>query len=158
MNSDNNSYENGNSSHVHDVFLDKQLQNKLLQADEDLDIEAYESKLSKAGNNVKNGATKVLKTDCTVEDITGWFPNSKFVARQNLGAKTDNQTAKSTKDTFIHPWKDYRAKKEESFVFKHYNEPKKYIEQYRNEHGCHNTRFSSGNQFGEMRRIAFQVK
>ena len=158
MNSDNGSHDNGNSGHVHVVFLDRQVHNKLLQADEDLDTESYESRLTKPGNNVKSGANKSHKAVNNAEDITGWFPSSKFVARKHEGAKSDNQNAKSNKDSFIHPWKDYKAKKDENFVFKHYHEPKKYIEQYRKEHGCNNSRYASGNQIGEMRRVAFQVR
>lgn len=144
------------SSHDFNLYVDRQLQNKLLQIDEDSDIEAYENKLSKQGNNVKTGRSG--KYDSKTDDIAGWFPSAKFVARKcEFGANGVKPAEQTKASTFIHPWKDYRAKKEESFVFKHYTEYRKYIEQYRNEHGCHNSRFPSGNQFGEGRRVAFQV-
>ncbi|XP_052790219.1 uncharacterized protein LOC128224424 isoform X2 [Mya arenaria] len=140
------------SSHEHNLYFDKQLQNRLLQVGEDLDIQTYESKLSKTGSNVKN--SKSNKSENKAEDITGWFPSAKFVARRtDLGnSKVETKPA----NTFIHPWKDYRTKKEDSFVFKHYTEHRKYIDQYRNEHGCYNQQRSAG-QIGEMRRVAFQT-
>lgn len=151
MNSEEND-RNSESSHKSNLHFDRQLQNKLLQIDEDSDTESYETKLSKSWSNVKGGA-KSFKPDSRVEDITGWFPSAKFVARKPENApKGESKPA----NTFIHPWRDYRSKKEESFVFRHYKEFRKYMEQYRNEHSCQPNRFSSGNQFGEMRRFAFQ--
>lgn len=139
------------SSHEFNVYVERQLQNQLLQVDDDSDVETYETKLSKSGSNIKN-TTRQSKAD----EINGWFPSVKFVARKPDGA--NNIKSEQTKtSTFIHPWKDYRAKKEDSFVFKHYAEYGKYIEQYRNEHSLHNGRFLSGNQYGDSRRIAFQV-
>lgn len=140
------------SCHESNVYFDRQLQNKLLQVDEDSDTEAYESKLSKHWGNLKTGGKP--KIDPKIEDINGWFPSSKFVGRKSELTKVDTKPASTN---FIHPWKDYRSKKEESFVFKHYTEFRKYMEQYRNQHGCHINRFSSGNQMSEMRRTAFQV-
>ncbi|KAL4219310.1 hypothetical protein ACF0H5_021889 [Mactra antiquata] len=135
------------SSHENNLYADRQLQNKLLQLEEDSDNEAYDQRLSRSWSNLK-GTTKSHKT---VDSITGWFPNSKFVGRKNELQRPE------TKPAFIHPWKDYRSRgKEDSFVFKHYTECRKYIEQYRIEHGCHVNRFPSGNQIGDMRRIAFQ--
>lgn len=151
MKSDENEPKN-ESSHESNVYFDRQLQNKLLQFDEDSDTESYESKLSKSWSNLKSGA-KSSKSDTRIEDITGWFPSAKFVGRRNDLPKNETKPA----NNFIHPWKDYRSKKEESFVFKHYTEFRKYMEQYRNQHACHINRFSSGNQVSDMRRMAFQV-
>lgn len=143
------------TSHESNLYFDRQLQNKLLQVDEDLDSDSYESKLSKSWCNLKTGA-KVGKSDTRIEDITGWFPSAKFLGRRNDPIKADKEPKQT--NSFIHPWKDYRMKKEESFVFKHYIEFRKYMEQYRNQHGCHINRLSSGNQVGDhLRRIAFQV-
>lgn len=139
------------SSHESNVYFDRQLQNKLLQFDEDMDTDSYESKLSKSWSNLK-GAKSLSKFDSRVEDITGWFPDAKFIGRRNEIVKTEPKPT----NTFIHPWKDYRSKKEESFVFKHYTEFRKYIEQYRNQHACHISRISAGNQASDMRRMAFQ--
>lgn len=143
------------SNHEFNLYVDRQLQNQLLQVDDDSDTESYEIKLSKSGSNIKN-ASKQFKGETKIDDITGWFPRTKFIARKpDVISNAKPDTAKTS--TFIHPWKDYRAKKEESFVFKHYTEHRKYIEQYRNEHGCQNSRFPSGNMYGDSRRIAFQV-
>lgn len=148
MNSAENDQTN-DSSHENNLYADRQLQNRLLQVEEDSDNEAYEQKLSKSCNNLKT--TPKVRLDPRSGSITGWFTSAKFVGRRSELQRPE------TKPTFIHPWKDYRSKKEDSFVFKHYSENKKYIEQYRIEHGCHINRFPSGNQAGDMRRIAFQV-
>ncbi|XP_045185927.2 uncharacterized protein LOC123543471 isoform X7 [Mercenaria mercenaria] len=149
MNSEENNHKN-ESSHESNLYFDRQLQNKLLQVDEESDNEGYESKLSKSWSNMK--LVGKSKSDTRIEDINGWFPSARFVGRRNEITKNDPKPV----NNFIHPWKDYRMKKDDSFVFKHYTEFRKYIEQYRNQHGCHINRFPSGNQFGEMRRTAFQ--
>jgi len=147
--------KNRNSSHEFNLYADKHLQGQLLQVDEDSDIESYENKLSKSGSNVKVG-TKQSRVDGKIDEITGWFSSAKFVARKPDGA--NNVKADQSKgNSFIHPWKDYRNKKEDSFVFNHYSDYQMYMEQYRNEHGCYNSRFPSGHQYGDSRRIAFQV-
>ena len=145
----------GDSSHENNLYYDRQFQNKLLQVDEDSDIQVYEKRLSNSGNNVKLNSRQ-NRSDNKGDDISGWFPSAKFVGR-----RTDLGNFKSDpkpQNTFIHPWKDYkRTKKEETYSFKHYTDHGRYIEQYRNEHGCHSSHYRSATHLGEMRRIAFQV-
>ena len=147
--------EKQESSHEFNFFIDRQLQNKLLQADDDLLAEKDTADKSVSRSNLKSG--KVTKTDAKVDkfgDFTGWFSDQKLVCRKADGAKPDQKPREST---FIHPWRDYKRNKEESFVFKHYSDSRKYIEQYRNEHCSHNNRFSSASFDRDARRHAFQV-
>ncbi|XP_052223176.1 uncharacterized protein LOC127839052 isoform X5 [Dreissena polymorpha] len=144
------------SSHEHNLYVDRQLQNKLLQVDEDSDIEAYENKLSKNGS-IEKMCSKSKHPVLKVDDIVGWFSSAKFAARRTPVPVSSSRSEQRPTSTLIHPWKDCRLKKENSFMFKHYLENKKYIEQYRNEHGCHIQQYHSAAQLGEMRRIAFQT-
>ena len=147
--------EKQESSHEFNFFIDRQLQNKLLQADDDLLSEKESADKSLVRNNLKSG--KVTKTDVKSDkfgDFTGWFPDQKLVCRKSDGAKPD---LKPRENTFIHPWRDYKRNREESYVFKHYTDSRKYIEQYRNEHRSHNNRFSSATFDRDLRRQAFQV-
>ena len=142
--------------HEFNFFIDRQLQNKLLQADDDLLAEKDNSDKTIIRNNIKSG--KVTKTDTKVDrfgDFTGWFPDQKLACRKLDGAKTEQKPREST---FIHPWRDYKRNREEGYTFKHYSDIRKYIEQYRKEHSGHNqtNRFSSGGPDRE-RRYAYPV-
>lgn len=144
--------ENQESTHGFNFFIDRQLQNKLLQADDDLLTEKESVDNSLYRNNLKSG--KITKND-TRNDFTGWFPDQKLVCRKLDGAnKTDQKPREST---FIHPWKDYKRNREESYVFKHYTDTRKYIEQYRKEHNSHSNRFSSSGLDRPERRYAYPV-
>ena len=149
--------EKQEAKHEFNFFIDRQLQNKLLQADDDLLTENDNSDKAINRNNVKSGrVTKSENKSDKFGDFTGWFPDQKFSCRKLDGANKTEQKPKES--TFIHPWRDYKRNKEEGYTFKHYSDIRKYIEQYRKEHTCHNqtSRFSSGGPDRE-RRYAYPV-
>ncbi|XP_033731947.1 uncharacterized protein LOC117321589 isoform X2 [Pecten maximus] len=114
--------EKPESSHEYNFFLDRQLQNKLLDFDEQ-DID------SRYLQNVRLDG-KAYKAQVRSEEVTGWIFDTKTNFR-----KPEKESNKQPKE-FIQPWKDYKAKqqKEDSYMFRHYGDLKRYIQQYREEH------------------------
>ncbi|XP_021348564.1 uncharacterized protein LOC110447298 isoform X3 [Mizuhopecten yessoensis] len=118
--------EKPESSHEYNFFLDRQLQNKLLDFDEqDIDSRYFQ--------NVKLDG-KSYKAQVRNEEVTGWIYDPK-----NNFRKPEKENSKQQKE-FIQPWKDYKARqqKDDSFMFRHYGDLKKYIQQYRQEHSYAN--------------------
>ncbi|KAL3872021.1 hypothetical protein ACJMK2_039992 [Sinanodonta woodiana] len=136
------------SSHEYNLHLDRQLQNKLLQADEVLDQDQNYVKLGNnfTGSNNCNG--KINKTIEFHDGISGWISDQKVVPR-----KVDKESKPTNKDNFIYPWRDSK-RQQENFVFQHYADIRKYIEQYRSLNCCHIS--SSPYPPGETRKLAFQ--
>ena len=118
--------EKPESSHEFNFFLDRQLQNKLIDLDEELFVESYHPNGNNAltTNNSKNNARRA-------EEITSWnHDHSKTNFR-----KPEKEFSSKQKD-FIQPWRDYNKQKlqqSDNFVFKHYADIRHYIEQYREE-------------------------
>lgn len=111
--------------HDVDFFLDRQIQNKLLDIDDQLWITDYMVE-SKGQTDVK--ATKTIKVSRN-EDIAGWFCNSKIVLRKP-------EKEKPVQQPITHSWREQNRLKnlmQDNFVFKHYPISKSYIEQYREE-------------------------
>ena len=109
----------------HDVnfFLDRQIQNKLLEIDDQLWLTDYMVE-SKGRTDVK--VPKTIKVSRN-EDVAGWFCSSKTVLRKP-------EKEKPTQQTITHSWREQNRLKnliQGSFVFKHYPISKSYIEQYR---------------------------
>ncbi|XP_069120502.1 uncharacterized protein [Argopecten irradians] len=114
--------EKPESSHEYNFFLDRQLQNKLLEFDEqDIDSRYFQ--------NVKLEG-KAYRAQVRSEEVTGWVFDTKTNFR-----KPEKESNKQQRE-FIQPWKDYKAKqqKDDSYMFRHYGDLKKYIQQYREEH------------------------
>ncbi|XP_060083360.1 uncharacterized protein LOC132562625 [Ylistrum balloti] len=114
--------EKPESSHEYNFFLDRQLQNKLLDFDEqDIDSRYFQ--------NVKLEG-KAFRAQARSEEVTGWIFDAKINFR-----KPEKESSRQSKE-FIQPWKDYKTKqqKDDSYMFRHYGDLKKYIQQYREEH------------------------
>ncbi|KAK3088287.1 hypothetical protein FSP39_017139 [Pinctada imbricata] len=124
--------EKPEASHDYNFYLDRQLQNKLLEQDEILEASELYAKLTGA-NDSKTLTTKAAfaKADA----IIGWINDSKVVLR-----KPDRESSNSNKNSNPIPngyqmWKDARNKNlQDSYVFKHYYDMHGYIEQYRRDH------------------------
>lgn len=111
----------------HDVsmLLDRQIQNKLLEIDDQLWVTDYLVE-SKGTSDIKVPKTiKATKND----DILGWFSSSKCVLRKQ-------EKEKNLQPIPSYSWREQTRLKnliQDTFVFKHYPFSKSYIEQYREE-------------------------
>lgn len=114
------------ANHDLNMFLDRQVQNKLLDIDDQLWLTDYMVE-SKGYTDVKVPKTiKVTRSD----DIMGWFSSSKCVLRKPEKEKQNQQPVNS------YSWREQTRLKnliQDGFVFKHYPYSKSYIEQYREE-------------------------
>lgn len=118
------------SSHEFNFFLDRQLQNNLLDIDEQListdNYLAHNHGVHCVSNG--EGRSTFVKSQTKCEEITGWIQDSKTNFRK------PEKEYKPTKE-FIQPWKDFKTKaQQDTYVFKHFSDPIYYIEQYRYEH------------------------
>nr|XP_034301479.1 uncharacterized protein LOC105331672 isoform X17 [Crassostrea gigas] len=119
------SEENTECSHEFNFYLDRQLQNKLIEQAEILQADELYSQFNISNTDSKNVNSKVLGKN---EDIQGWFGEPKIVLR-----KPEKESVKQSQPS----WRDYRNKQvptQDPFVFKHYGDIRAYIEQYRRDH------------------------
>lgn len=119
------SEENTECSHEFNFYLDRQLQNKLIEQAETLQADELYSQFNISNTDSKNVNSKVLGKN---EDIQGWFGEPKIVLR-----KPEKESVKQSQPS----WRDYRNKQvptQDPFVFKHYGDIRAYIEQYRRDH------------------------
>lgn len=119
------SEENTECSHEFNFYLDRQLQNKLIEQAEILQADELYSQFNISNTESKNVNSKVLGKN---EDIQGWFGEPKIVLR-----KPEKESVKQSQPS----WRDYRNKQvptQDPFVFKHYGDIRAYIEQYRRDH------------------------
>ncbi|XP_005088848.2 uncharacterized protein LOC101851377 [Aplysia californica] len=170
-----------NGKHEFNFFLDKQIQLKLLEADEDtiakeaLAIQAQSSKTK--GIIIQNSSLGLLPTSNASSakpsqgvpnksfkelqnfQICGWSSNPTIVYRkhENEGTtKTRGSLTAASRDLLLS--RDSRSRSSgypQDFVFRHYADPRKYIEQYRREHVCYDTANSSAtkSEFLDSRRF-----
>lgn len=142
---------------LHDVNLEREGVQRLLDCDETLVREVALRKWSHiADSNVtprsKNSSTavpptKAMKQRSFTESaihsdsfVTGWFPEKtrplRKVRKEN-SSKTKDGTLKETAQRDRCAWRDSKSKDlSEKYVFKHYRDTRKYMEQYRREHSC----------------------
>ncbi|XP_052721907.1 uncharacterized protein LOC128192897 isoform X12 [Crassostrea angulata] len=119
------SEENTECSHEFNFYLDRQLQNKLIEQAEILQADELYYQFNISNTDSKNVNSKVLGKN---EDIQGWFGEPKIVLR-----KPEKESVKQSQPS----WRDYRNKQvptQDPFVFKHYGDIRAYIEQYRRDH------------------------
>ncbi|KAL5011996.1 hypothetical protein ScPMuIL_010547 [Solemya velum] len=122
----------------HDFNLDsqRQLQNKLLAADDFnsslSNIDTWSS-IQIQANGTLNGNAKTRKLQTlAAEDISGWCSNSKIILRR---PERETKSANNSRETQVSNY--YKVKRaQDTYVFKHFRDIRKYIQQYRNEHTC----------------------
>ena len=110
----------------HNIHKVRQLQNKLLEADEKTAIESLKSVYRKNAKltTAQNG------TDPMCYEITGWIPKKiNFRKADREGEKGKD----GSKDKDSRPRASHNDRYD-NFVFSHYRDPKKYILQYREQH------------------------
>ncbi|XP_064616985.1 uncharacterized protein LOC135480984 [Liolophura sinensis] len=144
---------------LHDVNLEREGVRKLLDFDETLVREVALRKWSHIAvgdSNVspraKNNATavpptKTMKQRSVTESaihsdsfVTGWFPEKtrplRKIRKEHSSRTRDGVSKDSVqRDRFV--WRDSKSKDlSDKYVFKHYRDTRKYMEQYRREHSC----------------------
>lgn len=108
--------ERNESNHEFNFFLDRKIQNRLL--DQDIEI----------GN--ENDDPKVLYKSSN--SLAGWIPKTGVVLRKN---EKEKESKKSKDDPPF--WREpFPKPKEIDYEFRHYLDPRKYMEQYRIYHTC----------------------
>ncbi|XP_052090965.1 uncharacterized protein LOC127727867 isoform X1 [Mytilus californianus] len=137
------------SNHDLNIFLDRQIQNKLLEIDDQLWLTDYMVE-SKGNTELKVPKTiKVTRND----DVTGWFSSSKCVLRKL-------EKEKPTQQPITYSWREQTRLKnliQNSFVFKHYPYHQSYIEQYREENSqLSGIKTVAQKESNEPRKIAVQ--
>ena len=119
--------------------MDRQITLQMLDADEeqtDKDhITAFNqhtaiqnSQSNTAAPNSGNKQKSVSTIRPSAQELCAWFPGQTLKPR-----KAEKHAKPQQKEREFHVWRDYRPK-EINFVFKHYIEWQRYIEQYRFEH------------------------
>ena len=135
--------------HEQSFAKDRQLQNKLLAADDFL----QEQQTTQLASAISLGVRSNPKENKFLE-VTGWLPDDKVSLR-----KPENDSKPKsvpTRETLLLARE--RARNENSdknFSFYHYPESHRYIEQYRREHTCVDSTNppSTRNEFLEMQRF-----
>lgn len=195
------SEENENGKHDLNFFLDKQLQQKLLDADDRFlekdylttnttpyflsnKLKAHLNGLSVINGNNSNTSSKQTNNNSNAQTnnqnnvnsssninskkilkylhsayVCGWCPDpllnfrksdNDAPPRSRGGAQPNN-----ARESLFSRDSKSRPQNLNNFVFRHYSDPRKYIEQYRREHACYDTTNSSAtkNEFLESRRF-----
>ncbi|GFO45596.1 hypothetical protein PoB_007210100 [Plakobranchus ocellatus] len=171
--------ENDTGKHEFNFFLDKEIQQKLLEADEE--IAAKEAALfknqvanskvqltpnpssslvhsnsSNAAGTFKSSLSKPVK-DSLRANISGWCSGPGVIYRKSesdLPLRSRGQQSLRDalpRDSKFRP----QTHNPQDFVFRHYADPRRYIEQYRKEHSCYDTTTTSATrgEFLDTRRF-----
>ncbi|XP_063424751.1 uncharacterized protein LOC134708265 isoform X8 [Mytilus trossulus] len=137
------------SNHDLNIFLDRQIQNKLLEIDDQLWLTDY---MVESKGNTELKVPKTIKVSRN-EDVTGWFSSSKCVLRKL-------EKEKPTPQPLTYSWREQTRLKnliQNSFVFKHYPYHQSYIEQYREENSqLSGIKTVTQKESNEPRKIAVQ--
>ncbi|XP_071154189.1 uncharacterized protein [Mytilus edulis] len=137
------------SNHDLNIFLDRQIQNKLLEIDDQLWLTDY---MVESKGNTELKVPKTIKVTRN-EDVTGWFSSSKCVLRKL-------EKEKPTPQPITYSWREQTRLKnliQNSFVFKHYPYHQSYIEQYREENSqLSGIKTVAQKESNEPRKIAVQ--
>ncbi|GFR83222.1 hypothetical protein ElyMa_002384700 [Elysia marginata] len=171
--------ENDTGKHEFNFFLDKQIQEKLLEADEliaaketalynnqptpskaQVNSNSSNSAISFNSSNVlgtyKSSPPKPVK-DLLRGNISGWCSGPGVVFRKTESdVLPRTRTQQGNRDAFS---RDSRLRPQthnpHDFVFRHYADPRKYIEQYRKEHACYDNTTTSAtrSEFLDTRRF-----
>ena len=136
------------SKHENNHLLDREIQLQMLEVDEDERDKALvaafnnqttsknqstqssnQPTMPSSGNSSsKQKSAQPVSSSSRQEDFCAWCPNGTVKLR-----KLDKASKTQQKEREYHVWRDYRPK-EINFVFKHYPDWQRYIEQYRYEH------------------------
>ncbi|RUS86883.1 hypothetical protein EGW08_005362 [Elysia chlorotica] len=164
--------ENDTGKHEFNFFLDKQIQEQLLEADELITAKETANFVSSKGqvslNNTaplntsnvsgasKNPPSKLVK-DSSRANLSGWCSSPGIAYRKTESdVPSRARTQQGTRDALS---RDSRFRPQthnpQDFVFRHYSDPRKYIEQYRKEHSCYDTTTTSAtrSEFLDTRRF-----
>lgn len=161
--------ENDTGKHEFNFFLDKQIQEKLLEADELIAAKetASSNQLSTANSSnsaVISNSPSVSKSsppkpakDSLRGNISGWCSGPGVVFRKTESdVPTRSRTQQSIRDALSQNSR-FRPQtyNPQDFVFRHYSDSRKYIEQYRKEHTCYDTTTTSAtrSEFLDTRRF-----
>ena len=171
--------ENDTGKHEFNFFLDRQIQQKLLEADQIIaakETALYKNQLTNgrvqvppnSSNSVvtlnssnvvgtsKSSSQKAVK-DSSRANISGWCSGTGVVYRKtesDVPSRARGQQGLRdalSRDSRFRP----QTHNPQDFVFRHYSDPRKYIEQYRKEHSCYDTTTTSAtrNEFLDTRRF-----
>lgn len=127
--------ENVCIKHEYSYNRDKQLQRKLLAADDTFSTESC----AQSSNSVKGFYPPPDKKLC---EVTGWCSGEKILLRKHESIAGGKPKASSS--VTVVGRSDGRSRREQvdlpmPYVFRHYSDNRKYIEQYRQEHACTDT-------------------
>ena len=138
--------------HDYSFARDRQLQNKLLAADDILD-QPKQTTRSSSASVLKPSNPRDLKF-C---EVTGWSPDERLpLRRPEIDASLSKpRTSVGTREACLTRDRSRRDLNESTFTFHHYPESHRYIEQYRREHTCTDSTNSATtrNEFLELQRF-----
>lgn len=168
--------EEENEKHEFNFFLDRQIQQKLFDADEEAIAKESQninilSKKLKGSNGSISSSTPLIKINTGTHGVKqsikelhnislcGWISDPSKVYR-----KSENENSTKSRSSTVASHREFLSSRGDSknrqglsqdFVFRHYTDPRKYIEQYRRAHVCYDTATSSAtkNEFLDKNRF-----
>ena len=138
--------------HDYSIARDRQLQNKLLAADDIFD-QPKQTTLSSSANALRPSNLR----DSKFCEVTGWCPDDRSVLRrpEHDNSLSKPRTSVGTRECLLTRDRSKKELPDSGYAFHHYPESHRYIEQYRREHTCTDSTNSAStrNEFLELQRF-----
>ena len=138
--------------HDYSIARERQLQNKLLAAD-DIFEQPKQTTLLGSANALRPSNLR----DSKFCEVTGWCPDDRSVLRrpENDNSLSKPRTSVGARDSLLARDRSKKELPDSGYTFHHYPESHRYIEQYRREHTCTDSTNSAStrSEFLELQRF-----
>ncbi|XP_050396243.1 uncharacterized protein LOC126814863 [Patella vulgata] len=140
------------NKHKHDVYLERQIQESLLIADDEFSRKDFLDVIKKTKQNPTKKKGRKKAEDDEFCELSGWVPDKNVSYRKREKCAEDSGNSSSRE--FI-SWRDSRSCSlaRHHYIFRHYKDTKRYIEQYRKDCTCSkNTGIPSSKEYFDLKR------